>query len=68
MTANANALATRRPFPASGVHCPLITPFDPSTGAVAIDALKKQVVRLADAGMGIVLLGTNGEGESAPSE
>ena len=25
--------------------------------------LKKQVVRLANAGMGIVLLGTNGEGE-----
>jgi dihydrodipicolinate synthase/N-acetylneuraminate lyase len=27
------------------------------------DALAKQVVRLAKAGVGIVLLGTNGEGE-----
>lgn len=63
MTAALTSTAPRRAFPSSGVHCPLVTPFDPSTGGVAVEALKKQVVRLADAGMGIVLLGTNGEGE-----
>ena len=31
---------------------------------VDLEAVKKQVVRLADSGMGIVLLGTNGEGMS----
>lgn len=56
------AIAVARPF-LNGVYCPLITPFEEDTGKVNLGALKKQVVRLADAGMGIVLLGTNGEGE-----
>lgn len=49
-----------RPF-TDGVYCPLITPFKPETEAVDFDALQAQVVRLASARMGIVLLGTNGE-------
>lgn len=48
----------------NGVYTPLITPMT-SDGQVNLPALGKQVVRLADAGMGIVLLGTNGEGEPA---
>jgi dihydrodipicolinate synthase/N-acetylneuraminate lyase len=36
-------------------------------GQVNLEALNKQVVRLANAGMGIVLLGTNGEGECQSS-
>ncbi|KAJ7077304.1 putative dihydrodipicolinate synthase [Mycena belliarum] len=51
---------TARPFTA-GVYCPLITPFVAQTEAVDYDALTAQVVRLARARMGIVLLGTNGE-------
>lgn len=52
--------APARPFP-NGVYCPLITPF---TADEEIDfvAWETQVVRLAKAGMGLVLLGTNGEG------
>jgi dihydrodipicolinate synthase/N-acetylneuraminate lyase len=49
-----------RPFP-EGVYCPLITPFKAQTEEVDYDALKTQVVRLAKANCGIVLLGTNGE-------
>ncbi|KAF7376464.1 putative dihydrodipicolinate synthase [Mycena sanguinolenta] len=44
-----------------GVYCPLITPFKPDTEEVDYDALRAQVVRLASARMGIVVLGTNGE-------
>ncbi|KAJ7217707.1 putative dihydrodipicolinate synthase [Mycena pura] len=44
----------------SGVYCPLITPFKPDE-EIDFDALQAQVVRLASARMGIVLLGTNGE-------
>ncbi|KAF7321887.1 Dihydrodipicolinate synthase [Mycena kentingensis (nom. inval.)] len=49
----------KRPFTA-GVWCPLITPFT-ADEEVDFAALKAQVVRLAKARMGIVLLGTNGE-------
>lgn len=50
----------------NGVYTPLTTPMTDDE-KVDIAALKKQVVRLAKAGMGIVLLGTNGEGELAKS-
>ncbi|KAJ7130827.1 putative dihydrodipicolinate synthase [Mycena crocata] len=49
-----------RPF-TDGVYCPLVTPFKANTEEVDFDALKAQVVRLAAARMGIVVLGTNGE-------
>ncbi|KAJ7141440.1 putative dihydrodipicolinate synthase [Mycena epipterygia] len=49
-----------RPF-TDGVYCPLVTPFTPETEAIDFDALQAQVVRLASARMGIVVLGTNGE-------
>ncbi|KAJ6625815.1 dihydrodipicolinate synthase [Mycena sp. CBHHK59/15] len=49
-----------RPF-TDGVYCPLVTPFKEGTEAVDFDALQAQVVRLANARMGIVVLGTNGE-------
>ncbi|KAJ7824670.1 dihydrodipicolinate synthase [Mycena olivaceomarginata] len=52
--------ALSRPF-TDGVYCPLITPFKPDTEAIDFDALQAQVVRLASARMGIVVLGTNGE-------
>ncbi|KAJ6498947.1 dihydrodipicolinate synthase [Mycena sanguinolenta] len=52
--------AISRPF-TDGVYCPLITPFKPDTEEVDYDALRAQVVRLASARMGIVVLGTNGE-------
>jgi hypothetical protein len=52
---------TTRPFN-DGVYTPLITAMTEDE-EVDLEAVKKQVVRLADAGMGIVLLGTNGEGE-----
>ncbi|KAJ7451730.1 putative dihydrodipicolinate synthase [Mycena galericulata] len=49
-----------RPF-TNGVYCPLVTPFKAETEAIDFDALRAQVVRLASARMGVVLLGTNGE-------
>lgn len=52
---------TTRPFN-DGVYTPLITAMTEDE-EVDLEAVRKQVVRLADAGMGIVLLGTNGEGE-----
>jgi len=47
---------------ANGPSVPLTTPFREDE-SIDHDALAKQVVRLAKAGEGIVLLGTNGEGE-----
>lgn len=47
---------------ANGPSVPLTTPFRDDE-SIDHDALAKQVVRLAKAGEGIVLLGTNGEGE-----
>jgi dihydrodipicolinate synthase/N-acetylneuraminate lyase len=44
-----------------GVYCPLITPFEQGSGELDFAAFKKQVLRLARAGMGLVLHGTNGE-------
>lgn len=58
-TNGTNGIHDRRPFP-NGVYCPLVMPFT-KEGDVDIAALQKQVVRLANAGMGIVLHGTNGE-------
>jgi dihydrodipicolinate synthase/N-acetylneuraminate lyase len=48
---------------ANGPSVPLTTPFRDDE-SIDHEALAKQVVRLAKAGEGIVLLGTNGEGES----
>ncbi|KAJ7646977.1 dihydrodipicolinate synthase [Roridomyces roridus] len=53
-------MSPARPF-TNGVYCPLITPFKADDESVDFDALTAQVVRLAAARMGIVLLGTNGE-------
>lgn len=49
---------------ANGPSVPLTTPFREDE-SIDHEALAKQVVRLAKAGEGIVLLGTNGEGESS---
>ena len=49
-----------RPW-ANGPSVPLTTPMR-ADESVDHEALAKQVVRLAQAGVGIVLLGTNGEG------
>jgi hypothetical protein len=54
-----------RPW-ANGVSVPLATPFR-ADESVDHPALAAQVTRLAKAGVGIVLLGTNGEGESIES-
>jgi len=61
-----HAIAAPRPFP-NGVYCPLITPF---TADEEIDypAWEAQVLRLAKAGMGLVLLGTNGEASHLADE
>lgn len=48
----------------NGPAVPLTTPFK-ADESVDYEALAKQVVRLAKADVGIVLLGTNGEGQSA---
>ncbi|WWC91804.1 uncharacterized protein L201_006751 [Kwoniella dendrophila CBS 6074] len=45
---------------ANGVSVPLVTAMN-ADESINYDALAKQTVRLAKAGMGIVLLGTNGE-------
>merc|ERR1711939_687329 len=58
MTAPTNGVHTR-PFK-NGVYCPIVTPFTKDE-EIDFPNLKKQVVRLAKAGMGITLLGTNGE-------
>ncbi|KAK9234099.1 hypothetical protein V1525DRAFT_383976 [Lipomyces kononenkoae] len=50
----------RRPF-GPGVYCPLVTPFKEDSGDVDYDAFRSQVLRLARAGMGLVIHGTNGE-------
>lgn len=50
-----------RPFP-NGVYTPLTTAMT-ADEQINLEAVKKQVLRLANVGMGIVLLGTNGEGE-----
>jgi dihydrodipicolinate synthase/N-acetylneuraminate lyase len=60
-----NYYVPKRPFN-DGVYCPLTTAMT-EDGQVNLEALNKQVVRLANAGMGIVLLGTNGEGECQSS-
>ncbi|WWD19716.1 hypothetical protein CI109_104180 [Kwoniella shandongensis] len=52
---------------AGGPSVPLVTPFK-ADESIDFDALSKQAVRLAKAGMGIVLLGTNGEASHLSSE
>jgi hypothetical protein len=51
-------------------YCPVVTPFKAQTEEINFEAFRTQVVRLASSGMGIVLLGTNGEGvmDSAGNE
>jgi len=50
---------TVRPFK-NGVYCPLVTPFG-ANEEIDFKAFQKQVLRLAKAKMGLVILGTNGE-------
>ncbi|KAK9321848.1 hypothetical protein V1517DRAFT_325317 [Lipomyces orientalis] len=57
MTLSNGVKRTFRP----GVYCPLITPFKAESEDVDYDAFRQQVLRLASAGMGLVLHGTNGE-------
>lgn len=52
---------------ANGVSVPLTTPFR-ADESIDTAALAAQVVRLAQAGVGIVLLGTNGEASHLSSE
>ena len=46
----------------NGPGVPLTTPFKPGNDEIDHDALAKQVVRCAKAGLTIVLMGTTGEG------
>ena len=59
-TMSANGTSSRKW--ANGPSVPLTTPFREDE-SIDYEALAKQVVRLAKAGEGIVLLGTNGEGK-----
>jgi hypothetical protein len=59
-TSTNGSTSTSRPFN-NGVYTPLITAMTDDE-QVDLEAVKKQVVRMAESGMGIVLLGTNGEG------
>lgn len=48
-----------------GIYVPLVTPFKSSKEQeLDTETLKKHVTRIAGSGCGIVLLGTNGEGEN----
>ena len=47
----------------NGPGVPLTTPFKPGNDEIDHDALAKQVVRCAKAGLTIVLMGTTGEGK-----
>ena len=53
----------RRPLWRNGPGVPLTTPFKAGLDEIDHQALAKQVVRCAKAGINIVLLGTTGEGE-----
>ena len=61
MTAS-NGISTH-PKWANGPGVPLTTPFKPGNEEIDHEALAKQVVRCAKAGLSIVLLGTTGECE-----
>jgi len=52
-----------RPLWVNGPGVPLTTPFKDGCDEINHEALAKQVVRCAKAGINIVLLGTTGEGE-----
>ena len=54
-----------RPLWTNGPGVPLTTPFKAGCDEIDHQALAKQVVRCAKAGINIVLLGTTGEGEEA---
>jgi hypothetical protein len=54
-----------RPLWTNGPGVPLTTPFKAGCDEIDHEALAKQVVRCAKAGINIVLLGTTGEGENA---
>lgn len=60
---HSNKMTNSKAVWANGPSVPLTTPFR-ADESIDHEALAKQVVRLAKAKMGIVLLGTNGEGES----
>jgi dihydrodipicolinate synthase/N-acetylneuraminate lyase len=51
-----------RPLWTNGPGVPLTTPFKAGLDEIDHEALAKQVVRCAKAGINIVLLGTTGEG------
>jgi len=59
-------MASEKAF-VGGVYCPLITPFT-AVEEVDFPALKRLVLKLAKANMGIVLLGTNGEASHLSTE
>ncbi|KAK4058406.1 hypothetical protein OIO90_000564 [Microbotryomycetes sp. JL221] len=56
-----------RPF-TNGVYCPIATPFVDGTEELDIKAWSTQVLRLAKAGMGLVIMGTNGEANHLSDE
>ena len=56
--------STARPRWTNGPGVPLSTPFKAGSDEIDHEALAKQVVRCAKAGLNIVLLGTTGEGMS----
>ncbi|KAI5475036.1 hypothetical protein MNV49_002094 [Pseudohyphozyma bogoriensis] len=61
-----HAVTATRPFP-NGVYTPLITPFT-ADEELDLQAWETQVLRLTKAGMGLVLLGTNGEADGLADE
>ncbi|KAM0754553.1 dihydrodipicolinate synthase [Meredithblackwellia eburnea MCA 4105] len=58
--------APRRAFP-NGVYCPVTTPFD-DQGELDLANFAKQIVRIAKAGAGLVVMGTNGEANHLSDE
>jgi hypothetical protein len=59
-----NGSSHKRPLWRNGPGAPLTTPFKAGEDEIDHEALAKQVVRCAKAGINIVLLGTTGEGAS----
>ena len=62
MSKHVNGDASAHPKWSPGPGAPLTTPFNDDQ-SVNHSALAKQVIRVAQTGTGIVLLGTTGEGE-----
>lgn len=67
MTTNNTSNGTPSRVWAGGPSVPLVTAMNDDE-SINYEALAKQTVRLAKAGLGIVLLGTNGEGQSHKCE